>query len=221
MDGNRCLPSQHSLTLLSIVIFMPSNRNIQQLADLKDRVSKAKSVVFTDNSGLNALGQAQLREKVVAVGGEMVIAKNTLLKLTLQQIMTNDEFRMRNDRSTFNVQRSAFLSGPTAVLFAYQDEILPIKVLAEFSKANEKPVIKGGLLGTSPLSVQQVMELAKLPGKLELLVKLMQQMQGPIYGFLNVLNGNMNKLVWALEAIETQSVKLKSQNLAQSSKLSV
>ena len=168
---------------------MPSKRNIQQLADLKDRVAKAKSVVFTDNSGLNALGQSQLREKVVSAGGEMVIAKNTLLSLAFEE-GKKEEGRRKKE-----------LSGPTAVLFAYQDEILPIKVLAEFAKTNERPVIKGGLLGNIPLSAQQVMELAKLPGKLELLVTLMQQMQAPAYGLVRTLNGNIQKLVYALEAI--------------------
>lgn len=168
---------------------MPSKRNIQQLADLKDRVAKAKSVVFTDNSGLNASGQSQLREKVTSAGGEMVIAKNTLLRLALRA-ENNEQKAMSNEMMT----------GPTAVLLAYQDEVLPIKVLAEFAKANEKPVIKGGLLGNTPLSVKQVMELAKLPGKLELLVKLMQQIQGPAYGLVRTLNGNIQKLVYVLQA---------------------
>ena len=161
---------------------MPSKRNVQQLTDLKDRVAKAKSVVFTDNSGLNASGQAQLREKVVTAGGEMIIAKNTLLRLALK------------------TENNELMVGPTAVLLAYQDEVLPIKILAEFAKTNEKPVIKGGLLGDTPLSAEQVMELAKLPSKLELLVKLMQQIQGPAYGLVRTLNGNMQKLVYVLRA---------------------
>lgn len=168
---------------------MPSKRNVQQLTGLKDRVAKAKSVVFTDNSGLNASGQAQLREKVVAAGGEMIIAKNTLLRLAFGQ--------GPKDKG----QGTRELAGPTAILLAYQDEVLPIKVLAEFAKANEKPVIKGGLLGSTPLSAEQVMELSKLPSKLELLVKLMQQIQGPAYGLVRTLNGNIQKLVYALEAI--------------------
>ena len=162
--------------------FMPSKRNVQQLTSLKDRVAKAKSVVFTDNSGLNALGQSQLREKVISVGGELVIAKNTLLRLAIQ------------------TENNELMTGPTAVLFAYQDEVLPIKVLAEFAKTNERPIIKGGLLGNTPLSAEQVMELAKLPGKLELLVKLMQQIQAPAYGLVRTLNGNIQKLVYVLQA---------------------
>ena len=187
---------------------MPSKRNIQQLADLKDRVAKAKSVVFTDNSGLNALGQSQLRERVISTGGELVIAKNTLFSLAFGEKIPNTEYRIPNDESekqstihsVFSIQNSEFLQGPTAVLFAYQDEVLPIKVLAEFSKINEKPVIKGGLLGNAPLSVEQVMELAKLPSKTDLLIKLMQQMQGPVYGLVRTLNGNIQKLVYVLQA---------------------
>ncbi|MBI5356722.1 50S ribosomal protein L10 [Candidatus Collierbacteria bacterium] len=170
---------------------MPSQRNVQQLADLKDRVAKAKSIVFTDNSGLNALGQSLLREKVIAAGGEMVIAKNTLLKLS---------FRSENNEQ--KTENNEILQGPTAILFAYQDEVLPIKVLAEFSKANERPIIKGGLLGNSPLTVEQVMELSKLPNKLGLLVKLMRQIQAPAYGLVRTLNGNVQKLVYALQARE-------------------
>jgi len=188
---------------------MPSQRNIQQLASLKDRVARAKSVVFTDNSGLNAAGQSLLREKVVAAGGEMVIAKNTLLRLAMERIIPSTEYRILNKKSNyphseFSIQNSEFLSGPTAVLFAYQDEVLPIKVLAEFSKTNEKPTVKGGLLGNTSLSVKQVMELAKLPGKLELLVKLMQQMQAPAYGLVRTLNENIQKLAYVLQAREAK-----------------
>lgn len=184
---------------------MPSKRNVQQLTDLKDRVAKAKSVVFTDNSGLNASGQSQLREKVVAAGGEMIIAKNTLLSLAFGGEIPKTEYRIPNKKSDFphsefRIQYSEFLTGPTAVLLAYQDEVLPIKVLAEFAKANERPIIKGGLLGSTPLSAKQVMELAQLPSKLELLVKLMQQIQGPAYGLVRTLNGNIQKLVYVLQA---------------------
>ena len=44
------------------------------------------------------------------------------------------------------------------------------------------------------------MELSKLPSKLELLVKLMQQIQGPAYGLVRTLNGNIQKLVYVLQA---------------------
>lgn len=168
---------------------MPSQRNINQLAGLKDKLGRAKSVMFADYAGLSVGQQTVLRAKVVEAGGEFTVAKNTLLKLALAQV--------NSEQLTVN----SSLVGPTAVLFSYQDEVLPLKVMVEFAKGAEKPTVKGGFLGKQELSAQQVLELAKLPSKLELLVKLMQQIQGPAYGLVRVLNGNAQKLVYALDAI--------------------
>ena len=125
-------------------------------------------------------GQAQYRKNGNFAQGRNDNAKNT----------PAGDWQLRRENKEL-------ISGPTAVLFfRYQDEVIPIKVLAEFAKANERPIIKGGLLGNTPLSAQQVMELAKLPSKLELLVKLMQQIQAPAYGLVRTLNGNIQKLVY-------------------------
>ena len=62
-------------------------------------------------------------------------------------------------------------TGPTVVLFAYEDEIAPIKALAEFSQAHELPVVKAGFLTKEPLTKAQVETLAKLPTRLELIAK--------------------------------------------------
>lgn len=164
---------------------MPSQRNVQQLGDLKDKLTRAKSVVFADHSGMSVAQQQELRKGVLDAGGEVTVAKNTLLKLALGQ-------------------ETPVLAGPTSVLFSYQDEVLPIKVLATFSQNNDKPVIKAGLLGDKPLTADQVKALSQLPGMDELLVKLMGQMQGPVYGMLNVLQGNIRKLVYALQARNEQ-----------------
>lgn len=180
---------------------MPSQRNIQQLFELKDKVARAKSIVFADYSGLNVAEQSDLRNKTSAVGGELTVAKNTLLKLALQERMTNVELKMMNDNSAFKIHNSEFLQGPTAVLFSYQDEILPLKILVEFGKNRDKPKVKGGMLGDKSLTVDEILELAELPSKPELLVRLMRQIQGPMYGLVRVLEGNIQKLVYVLDAI--------------------
>ena len=159
---------------------MPSQRNVQQLADLKVKVSGAKSMIFADHSGMSVVEQQDLRAKLKAVGGELMVAKNTLLKLALGQ--------------------KELFQGPTSIVIARDDEILPIKVLAEFAKGHEKPTIKAGFLGEKSLSVAEIVQLAQLPGKEELLGQLLRQMQAPAVGLVRVLNGTMEKLVWALEA---------------------
>lgn len=181
---------------------MPSPRNIRQLADLKDKFSRAKLVVFADHSGLSVAKQQELKSGIRRSGGEMTVAKNTLLKLALRPEAESKEQKAKSDeRETF---ASMVLSGPTSVLFSFQDEVLPIKVLAKFSENHEKPTIKAGLLGDKPLTADQVKELAKLPGLDELIVRLMWQMQGPMSGLVNVMQGNTHQLVLVLRAIENK-----------------
>lgn len=173
---------------------MPSQRNIDQLATLQEKFSRAKSVVFVDHNGMSVAEMQNLKSGVRDAGGEVTVAKNTLLKLMLQKERTKDEGQ--------GVKENKTLQGPTSILFSYQDEILPIKVLATFSKDHEKPVIKAGFLGDKPLTKEQVIELSKLPGLNELIMKLMWQMQSPAYGLVSTLSGNTRKLVYVLQAIK-------------------
>lgn len=175
---------------------MPSIRNQNQLKGLKDKFSRAKSVVFADYAGLSMADQTKLRTDVAAAGGEFSVAKNTLIKLALEG--------SHPSRSGMKSE----LQGPTAVLFAYQDEVQPLKILVKFASDHELPKVKGGWLGKlitgearQTLTLDQVLALAKLPGKEELIVKLMGQIQGPMYGMVRTLNGNITKLIYALEAI--------------------
>jgi large subunit ribosomal protein L10 len=49
-----------------------------------------------------------------------------------------------------------------------------------------------------------VTDLANLPGREQLLSMVLRGMQGPIYGMVNVLQGNIRNLVYALEAVRKQ-----------------
>lgn len=164
---------------------MPSPRNTNQLTGLKDKLARATSVVFADYAGLSVAQQTVLRAKVKDVGGEFTVAKNTLLSLALGG-------------------ESAALHGPTAVLFSYGDVVIPLKVVVEFADNNDKPIVKGGLLGNVVLSAAEVMALSKLPGKNELIEKLLRQIQGPMYGLVGVLQGNVRKFIYVLNARKQQ-----------------
>lgn len=169
---------------------MPSQKNQQQLDIIREKAQKAKSVVVTDFSGLTVTQQTKLRAALKEAGGEYIVGKNTLLRIALN-----------------NKELDSQLQGQSGVLFSYADEITPIKALAAFIKEVEKPLLKVGLLAGKILSVQDIKEYAKLPGKNELIVMLMQSIQGPTYGLLNVMQAGMRNLVYALKAVEQKQVK--------------
>lgn len=166
---------------------MPNTKNVASLVDLKEKVAKSKSVVLVNYAGLTLGQQTKLRAELKAAGGEFVVAKNTLINLAINKAELKDD-----------------LQGQTGVLFSYEDEVGALKKLVEFAKANEKPELKMGLMVDKILTKADVMELSKLPGKEELIGMLLNRLQGPAYGLVNVLNAGMRNLVYALEAVRKQ-----------------
>ncbi|HOL17732.1 MAG TPA: 50S ribosomal protein L10, partial [Bacillota bacterium] len=72
------------------------------------------------------------------------------------------------------------------------------------SKENEALSLKGGLLSGQLLSVERLKALGEIPPKEELLAKVCRGFQAPIYGLVNVLQGNIRSLVYVLEAVRAQ-----------------
>lgn len=172
---------------------MPSQKNINQLNSLKTKLSTAKSVVLSDYSGLSVANQGELRQKVKDSGGEFGVAKNNLLRLAIKDHL--------NDLPE---QIDTVLNGPTAILFSGDDPISPLKALVEFAKEKELPKLKAGLMDGKILSLEDIKQLALLPGRNQLLAKLIGQLQAPTFGLVNVLIGNVRNLVYALKAIQEQ-----------------
>ncbi len=161
---------------------MVNPKKTQIVQKLTDKLKKAKSLILTDYSGLSVPQQQELRSKVQEAGGEFRVTKNTLLKRALQP-----EARYQ--------KLEASLRGPTATLFAFEDEIAPIKVLVEFAEEFELPKIKIGFFEGKIIEKEVILELAKIPTKAELLSKLVYLVNSPISGLANVLTSDMRKLV--------------------------
>ncbi len=163
---------------------MPSKKNIAELKVINEKKDRAKSVTFIHYRGLGANQLNDLRNKIRETGGELFITKNTLLKISF------------SDQKLNNI-----LMGPTAAIFAYEDEIAPLKIVADFEKDNKLPTFTGGYFDGEGMIANDVIQLSKLPSKLELQSKLVGTLAAPMSGFLNVLQGNTRNLVYALKAI--------------------
>jgi len=167
---------------------MPSKQNKQQIELIKDKLAKAKSVVVVDYSGTDANDQIKLRAMIKSAQGEMFVTKNSLINLAVAEKELEES-----------------LVGMNALIISYEDAVAALKKLFEFKDEAEKLEIKQGLMMSDGkiqvLSPSQVEELSKLPGKDELMVMLIQRLQGPAYGLVNVLNAGPRNLVYALQAI--------------------
>ena len=175
--------------------FMATQKKIDTVTQLTDKVGRAKALVVTDYRGLKHKQLEELHKALKKTEGEYVVAKNRLL---LRALGGSGE------------GLKGVLHNTTAVLFAYADEVAPLKELVKFFKAAGAGKLKAGLLGTQVLSDTDVTRLSALPSREVLLGKLVGQLNAPIQGLHYALSWNINKLVWALDAVK--SVKSKSQN---------
>ena len=147
---------------------------------LQEKLKLAKTVVFTDYKGLTMKQLSDLRDKLRSINSQFLITKNTLLERALP---------------------SSNFDGPTATLFAYDDEISPIKILVKALKDANLGKVKSGFLGTDSLDEAKIIQLSNLPAKDELRSQAVSILAAPLTGIVSVLNGNLRNLVYALKQI--------------------
>ncbi len=169
---------------------MPSQKNIDSLAQLTDSIASAKAVIITNYAGLSVKDQTELRSKIAATGAVFSVAKNTLLR----KVFTNSFKSLPEALDTV-------LNGPTAIIIAQKDAVASTKALAAFTKDHELPGIKLGLMVDKVLSIDEVMALSKLPSYEQLIATLLAQLNAPAQSFVSVLTASTRNLVYALNAI--------------------
>ena len=171
---------------------MPSQLKIEQVESLREKLQEAEAVFICEYRGLNVAKITALRASIRRAGGEMNVAKNTLMGIALRE-------------ESLPVPDS-LMTGPNSFTIAYSDAAAVAKVIRDFSreKGNEALVIKGAVLGDDILSVEQVRALADLPSREVLLAQLAGTMIGPGRGLVTVLSGTTRGLVTCLERIKEQ-----------------
>ncbi len=171
---------------------MATQKKIDTVTALTDKISRAKAIVLTDYRGLKHKQFEEMRKLLKKVDAEFVVAKNRLLKRSL-----GDRMKGLED----------FLCEPTATLFAYADEVTPLRELLKYFKTANAGKAKAGLLGTQFLSDSEITKLASLPTRNALLGQLVSELNAPIQGLHYALSWNINKLVWAINSVKEKKSK--------------
>ena len=160
----------------------------EELAEeLTQKIADSKAVVICDYKGLKVDELKSVREALRENGGEMLITKKTLIQIALEQAKIDLDVRK--------------MEGQIAIVHG-GDEISSPKALYEFSKDNDNLKILAGALEKKAISDIEVINLAKLPSKDELLARVVGSIKAPMNGFVQVLSGNLKKFVYALNAIK-------------------
>lgn len=156
---------------------MPNNQKIQKVKDITQKVEKAGSITFFDYKSLSSNSLNDLRNKAKDVVGEVLVAKNTLVKIALGS----------------KKPQESDLQGQTGVLFSFGDSIAPIKILSDFSKKFEGLKIKGAFIDGTYFDSQKVIEIGQLPSRTDLLSRALGGFKGPISSFVYALSAVAKK----------------------------
>ena len=159
----------------------------KEVNELADKLKKAKMVLLTDYRGINVADVTKLRADLRPTAVEYKVIKNNIIRRALEV----------NGESGLN----ELLEGPTAIVYGTGDYLEPAKIIYNFSKDNDFYKIKGGIIDGKVMTAEEIITLAKLPSRQELL--------GMLAG---ALLGNISKLAVELNEVCKQKENAERKN---------
>ncbi|MCW3481727.1 50S ribosomal protein L10 [Neisseriaceae bacterium JH1-16] len=142
------------------------------VAEVAAEVANAQTIVIAEYRGVGVGSMTQLRAKAREQGVYLRVLKNTLARRAVE--------------GTPFAGLAEHMVGPL-VYGVSADPVAAAKVLHQFSKQDDKFVVKAGSYDGNVLNAAQVAELASIPGREELLSKLLYVMQAPVAGLARAL----------------------------------
>jgi large subunit ribosomal protein L10 len=168
---------------------MPTAKKEAAIAELQRKLAGATNLFLTDYTGLTVEQITRLRGELRKDGNSYAVVKNSLFSIAAADLAK---------------QLEQFLTGPTGVVFAGEDPVAPAKALKHFSDDVKAIGIKAAYIEGRIVDAKEVMVLASLPSKQELIAKLVGSLASPLRGLVTVLSGNQSGLVRVLNAIREQ-----------------
>ena len=148
----------------------------QHVAEIKDRLTRAQSVVMFDYRGLTVVEVTALRVEMRKAGVEYIVLKNTMVERACRELNIDESVH-------------AMLKGPSAFAFGYDDAVAPAKILKDSIKKFKKCTIKGGIVDGVVTDA-----LADLPPREVLIARMLGSMMSPITGLAIALDQLAKKL---------------------------
>jgi large subunit ribosomal protein L10 len=155
--------------------------------NLTEELKSASGYVLIDFNGLSVKLQQDLKKKLRIVAGKMVIVKNTLFKLSAEKA-----------KSPTEITSDAVLQGPTALVMTEDDPIALLQILSKFAKESEVPQLKVGIIDGAFQNKETLIKMSNLPKKSVLQAQMIGSISAPLYGIVNALQGNLQKLIYIL-----------------------
>ena len=154
---------------------MPDIESKQAVIDeIKEKLSRAKSVVLVDARGLTVLQDTALRKVLREAGVDYKVYKNTMVSFAIK------------DTAFEGLEQ--YLAGPTALAVSYADATLAASLIDKQTKAMPKLEFKAGVVETSLYDAKGIKAVAGIPSREELISRLLGSFKSPMASFARLVN---------------------------------
>jgi len=156
---------------------------------LAEKLKEYSHFYLTDTAQLNAADTSDLRRKCFENDIKLIVVKNTLLKRALD--MSEGKFE----------ELYPVLKGTTSIMFA-QTGNGPAKLIKEFRRKHDKPVLKGAYVQESVFIGESMLDtLISVKTREELIGDIILLLQSPARNVISALQSGGNKIHGVLETL--------------------
>jgi large subunit ribosomal protein L10 len=145
---------------------MPRPEKTAVVEEIRNKLDAADAAVLTEYRGLSVRAMAQLRGSLRPANTEYKVFKNRLARRAAEEAGLTDLLPL--------------IGGPVAIAFVHGDAVPAAKALRDFGRTNPELVVKGGLLGPRVLTAADLVALADIPPRDQLLTQIAGTFQAPL-----------------------------------------
>src|ERR1039457_2321042 len=154
------------------------------IAEIASQLNESQAIFAVDYRGISVAQAAELRSKLRDADATFKVVKNSLTERAADEVGADT--------------LKEHLAGPTALTFVRGDVSTAAKAIADYARATQLLPFKGGLMEGSPLDVDQIRSLSRLPSREVLYGQLVGVVASPVSGLVRTLSALVGGLASAL-----------------------